>query len=329
MSPAASARQRVASLGRRVVKRADQRDLGIVKPRRVERDGRAGRAAAKEKDLAARPHQSGQLLPDRAVAGAVHRDVGGPRGRVGKPGRNVHEARAEALGQRRAVRGARGALCAPRLRTPPPGDHDVEAPLRSQPRPQKRQRARPVDQHRAGRLGPAEAVPAVDHRREGIQKRGGLVRDAVGNAVQVGRHDAGRDAHEFRESAPHPGGMSGAEVRPPAHAIRTAAARPRDAGNRPVTRHPALDSLPDLHDFAADLVPHRGRQLHLGVAALQDLDVGATRQRRAHAQHDLAGAGRRPRKVLLLEAPDLGLDEGAHRLVFRESGQLRFGGRRE
>src|SRR5262249_28084173 len=134
-----------------------------------------------------------------------------------------------------------------------------------------------------------------------------------GHAVQVARHDRRGHADELRERAPRAVRVRrAAEVLAPAAAVAADAAGSGDARDDALAGAPRRHPAADRDDLAGQLVAHRERERDARVAALEDLQVRAARDGAPHAHDDLSRSRRGRRDLPLLEAADLGLDEGEH-----------------
>ena len=161
-----------------VVKRAEERDLGVMEPRGVERHRCAGGTAAEEQHFPAREDEIGQQAPYGFVARAVD-------GRLGRAFRAVRE------------RFGRLAIEVDDLSAVPPRDREPffsaarrdgrrDAAQASRGGPQETERPGPVDEKLSAR--PAEPAPAVEDRRERIEESGGLVGHALGDGMEASSH---------------------------------------------------------------------------------------------------------------------------------------------
>ena len=280
----------------RVVERAEQRQLLVMRPTRVQTDRGSGRAAAEEYHVAAPARRVDRLLPHLGPARRVDRDVRARAAGGGADG--CHDV----VGLRRVEAFADPEPSHPC--EPPAGlsDQDDTGLARGRHHPEETaERTRAEDDDGLARLHP-RPLDAEERTRHRLGERRARGREPGPEPHDVLRHEPWGKRDELTVRAVNEQEVV-AQVRAARQARAARAARCRVRGDDAVALADTPDAGADRRDGARELVAEDRGDLrnHDRVATTERLDVRPAGERRVDPEHQLAGLRLGHRELLRAE----------------------------
>ena len=289
------------------MKRAEERQLLVVDATRVERDHRAGRAAAEEDHAAAATRGRHRAFPRLRPSGGVERDVAAtPAGRSTHRVDGVRGCRVDAFAEGELFH----ALEPPALLA----DDDHPGLPRRRDHCQQASEGAMTEDHDGLAGFDARALHGAERARQRLGERRARRRRRGGQLHEVALDQPCGQPDELAVRAVDEQQIF-AEVR------AVGATRGTRAARRGVRRHDAISGLDTVHaathrrDRPGELVAEHGGDDgdHHGMAAPKNLHVRPARERGLDLQHHLADVGRRHGKLFGAQVARTVEDHRAHR----------------